>query len=106
MNKRIENGLTAVTHLVCNSNANNRDTETLDESHLVAQTIGFTCWIAISDENDDIWHTRIVSVGSLEYFCPSESQAAGRIGVFIAIMNTSNCVKQWPSVGKVGQVEL
>ena len=96
----------AFTYLVGDAHANNPDIKTLDTPDFLVQQIDFTCWITVGDKNKDIWYTWTVSVGSVEYFCPRQSQSAGRIGVTAAILNLLDGVPERLNVGKLIQVEL
>jgi len=78
----------AHTHLVGDSHADNSDTESLDTPDFLVQQIDFTCCITVGDKNKDISYTCTVSFGSVEYFCPRQSQCASQVRVTAAVWNT------------------
>ena len=95
-----------LTHPVGDAHADNPDTESLDTPDFIVQHVDFTSWITVGDKNEDIWHVWTVSVGSVEYFRPRQSQSASRICVTATISDTSDGVPERLDVGKLIQVKL
>jgi len=59
-------------------------------SSFVVQNISVTCGITVGDKNDSVGDVWTVSIASVEYLCPRHIKSAGRVCVFVAIVNSSN----------------